>query len=426
VNTSIFKLFIGSSSIQVLNQILLVLLSIFFARVLGPEQFGLYNLILSIIAVSVVPVIAGMQQLLIREISKLTEAKEFNYIKGIIYWSAYYLVVMSCFTIITLYLSGKFGFFSETVNEILILGYLFIPIKGLLIQQSAILNGFRLPILSQLPSTLIVQFISLLLFVVIFNIEENLSAKVLIILQFTASCLALIIGYVFVSKCLPIKLREYSHKYSIKKWQKSLIPFTAITFVSTFNSETATLILGFYVDNESVGFYKIALQGSLVLALGLQAVNVIIAPDIARLFAKGHISSMQEVISKSVKISVLFALPITFTLLIFGSEIIILLFGKEYESASSLLTVLVIGQFFNACFGSVGLIMNMTGNERKALNILFVSMSLSIFLMSILIPDFGALGAAYSTAITLIFWNVWMSYRVYTETGIKTWIRIFN
>ena len=93
-------------------------------------------------------------------------------------------------------------------------------------------------------------------------------------------------------------------------------------------------------------------------------------------------------------------------LLIFVGEWVLNFFGKEFVGGEQVLIYLVIGQFVNVASGSVGVLMNMTGEQKALQIILMITVVISITLMSILVPRYGITGGALSVMITMIFQNV--------------------
>ena len=80
--------------------------------------------------------------------------------------------------------------------------------------------------------------------------------------------------------------------------------------------------------------------------------------------------------------------------------------------------ILCFGQLINALMGSVLLLMNMMGRERKALIGVVVAGVANATLNLFLIPLYGATGAAISTMVTVSVWNVILSVQLYKTTDI--------
>jgi O-antigen/teichoic acid export membrane protein len=105
-----------------------------------------------------------------------------------------------------------------------------------------------------------------------------------------------------------------------------------------------------------------------------------------------------------------------------GDWIIVILFGKEFAAASTALSILCLGQIVNVLMGSVGLVLNMTGNEKSTLRGVSITLVLNIILLAILIPPYKEVGAAIAVCASMICWNLILAYDAYRLTKLKTWL----
>ena len=79
----------------------------------------------------------------------------------------------------------------------------------------------------------------------------------------------------------------------------------------------------------------------------------------------------------------------------------------------------VIGQLFNAFFGSVGFLLAMTGNEKQSFKGQIFAVPTSLVLCFTLIPAMGAIGAAIAVSSSIVVWNTILGYLVYKKVGIR-------
>jgi len=419
---SLYRKFTGTAGVMIIGRCLAMVLGIIYARYLGPEQFGLYSFVLSIITMATLPAVAGLPNLLVREIANFHLEKKWGLLKGVINWSHIY--VLSISLIVMLIMSGAlyFNFFEPSVSDLLWVAIFLIPIKGLLAQQGAVFNGFRKPIWAQLPSQIITPLITLIILSVNLFFYREMSAHNLLYISLFSVLFSFVISAFFIRKKLLIKLKLITEEYAAKTWHKALLPFTLIAFIGTLNTELTSVILGFLGDIESVAYFKVAMQAVALISLGLSSINMVIMPNVARLYKEGNLEATQILLTKSVRLSCLVSLPIILVLVFFGNFFISLLFGDEYLKAYPILVILCIGQTVNVLMGSVGLVLNMTGNESKALKVLIVTLILNILLLFTLIPQYGSLGAAVAISVSLSCWNLMMAFEVCNQTKLKTWL----
>ncbi|MFA0506621.1 flippase [Vibrio sp. 10N.222.54.B12] len=416
--------FAGTAGLQLFGRGLAVVTAILFARILGPEEYGRYAFIISIITVSALPAMAGLPQLIVREVARYRSNYEIGLLFGIKRWSTIYVLVLSLISISILVFLIYIGFWNASVTSLLFAGLLLIPLKGLLPQQGAILNGFQRPELAQLPTLIISPLLTLISIFVLYVSMVEMNAKVLLLTQLfctfcTVVLIFILINLVFKESHVDRKKREYR----LSSWQKSLLPFTVLAVVGTLNNELATLVLGFLGNDEAIGYFKVAVQGVTLLAIGLQAVNTVSGPRIAAMYNQGEIEKTQELLKQSVRLSVISSVPFAILLIFLGEPLIRVLFGEAYVPAASLLSILCCGQIVNVSMGSVALVLNMTGNEKKTLRAQLVTLCLTVSLLVYLIPLYHATGAAIAVSVSLVCWNVIMAFDVYRLTGLKTWLR---
>ena len=82
------------------------------------------------------------------------------------------------------------------------------------------------------------------------------------------------------------------------------------------------------------------------------------------------------------------------------------LFGQEFSAGVVALLLISFAQLVNSISGSVGYIMQMTNNQKIFQFIIIFSAILNIVMNYFLIPIYGINGAAFSSMISMITWNV--------------------
>ena len=107
----------------------------------------------------------------------------------------------------------------------------------------------------------------------------------------------------------------------------------------------------------------------------------------------------------------------------FYSETLLFLFGENLLLYKNALYLMCLAQFINILSGSVGLIMQMTDNEKIFKNIIIISLIINIILSILLIPKFGIWGAVYSSSISLVLWNILAIVFIKKKINIYSFIR---
>lgn len=212
--------------------------------------------------------------------------------------------------------------------------------------------------------------------------------------------------------------RFNSHK---KEWKRQIITtseVTALAFpmfltasINIVISQTDTVMLGMMTSEVQVGVYTITLKLALLTSFILSVVNTMSAPKFSQLFNSGKIDDLQEVAQKSAQLIFWSTFPLVL-LYVFGGYYILKIFGETFTTGYYALILLAIGQLVNAAAGSVGFILNMTGEEKFLSKVLVFTLVINILLNYTLIPIYGINGAALATSVSMIFMNLIASFRV--------------
>ena len=210
-------------------------------------------------------------------------------------------------------------------------------------------------------------------------------------------------------------------------WSHARVHFPTATvfFVSsllyTVLMWSDTLLIGYFLDESSVGVYRVAYKVSTLIIFAQFAVNAQLAPDISRYWAKRKMDSLQNAVKRIAWINTVISVP-AFVVLFAGAPFFLGFFGSDFALYADLLRVLAIGQLSNALCGPVLYLLNMTGNEKAARNTLILGVIVNILGNVLLIPWLGLLGSAMATSFTIVLWNVWALREVYKKTGIRTFL----
>lgn len=156
-----------------------------------------------------------------------------------------------------------------------------------------------------------------------------------------------------------------------------------------------SIILGFFTDPVNVSYYNIPLKLVKIFWLVIAGIGTVFIPRIASLHLDNNKEAIIDLMSKSINIVLLLALPFCFFCLIFPSEILSIISGPKYINASSALQLLsVIPLIIGLCniFGTQFLLP--IGKEKHILHATILGLSVSLALNFILIPHLKFMGSA--------------------------------
>ena len=249
------------------------------------------------------------------------------------------------------------------------------------------------------------------------------SDKIPIYAYLTSLCTVSLLSYVsyyywFNKKC-NFDSPEEIEDLPLKKMLKISLPLMFAQSVQFIMAWTDKLMLGNMLGPESVAIYGVAFRFSMGVSITLMAINSIASPKFAEKFSNNDISGMGKVAMQSAKLIFWTTIPLASILLIFP-KFFMGIYGSEFLIGVEVLRWLIVGRIVNALSGSVGSLMQMTGQQNNYMKILIVGSIINVTLNYVLIPIYGIKGAAFASVFSLSFWNLTMVYNVKKKFGFST------
>lgn len=166
---------------------------------------------------------------------------------------------------------------------------------------------------------------------------------------------------------------------------------------------TDVLLLGLLASRAEVGQYKVAFSLAAACQLPMGALTTALNPGLARLLAHGEPAEVQALVWAALRGMALGVAPVGLGLVLFAAPLLGL-FGESYRAGVVPLCVLVAAQLASALAIPVLRLLPMSG--RFGLNVAehAVAVALNATAMVLLVPRYGALGAA---AALLVTWSTW-------------------
>jgi O-antigen/teichoic acid export membrane protein len=217
---------------------------------------------------------------------------------------------------------------------------------------------------------------------------------------------AFISGIFYLRKLFPeIKYKDFKPVYEIKDLIFYSVPLLFIDFLHYFLIWTNSLLLGVLSTTKSVGIYRAASQLPLVMTIFMLATNSIYAPLAANLYKKTEMKRLENIFKTTTRWVIYITVPI-FILIIFSSKELMMIFGRDFvQTGWIVLIILSFGQLINCMTAGVGMTLTMTAKQKLELFNSAVMLSANILLCYLLIPKYGAIGAAIANCVGISLIN---------------------
>lgn len=378
---------------QVIGYILAFLYTIYIARFLGADGFGILSFALSFTAILGILADLGLSTLLVRELAR-DKSLTNKYIGNITLMK----LILAVFT---------FGMMALIIN---LLNYPPQIIQVVyFIGLSVILSSFSQMFYSVFQAYEKMEYQSignvlnnLLIFVGIFlGIALGFDVVEFSVVYLISSIIILIYSIII---CL-LKFAPPSIKIEPSFWKLIVIPAIPLSLValsSTIYFRVDSVLLSLIQGESAVGWYNAAYKLIELLLFVPSVYTVAIFPVLSNFYSSSK-KNLELIYAKSYKYLFIVGIPIATTITVLAPEIILLLYQSGF--AESILTLQILIWSIPLMFLSYtnAWIFISINKQNLLLKLTFVLMIANIILNLILIPQFSFIGAALATVITTLF-----------------------
>lgn len=394
------------------------LFSVLLARLLGTAGTGIYFLALTIVSIGATVARLGLDNAVLRFASishdqgdRATLAALYRQSFGLIIVAGGIVALIIWFAVPYLPLGG-----SQLQVVLPVMLVALIP-SSLILLQGGFFKSIGLP-----GTALFVQTAMLPMFLLIgggiFWWRGDVSVHDIALLYAIAAILSISLA-AFIWRYYNPGLWQEPGLFDTRLLLRTSLPLLLVASMNLVMGWTDILVLGVWTDPATVGIYGVATRIAALTSFILVAVNSVTAPRFAALYAKGEHHALEQIARRSAAGMLLAASPVIVVLLLFP-EWLLQLFGADFVEGTLLLRILALGQLVNVAMGSVGYLLMMTGHERLLRNNIMFSALLNLVGNLVLVPGFGGMGAAVSTAFSIALMNIISFILVYKKLRINT------
>lgn len=415
----IFFGMIIANLLGLLNQALL-------GRFLGPEKYGLFNLGFSIILIFSTFAIFGLGAALSQFIPAKIKKDRKDKVNDAIRFSFRFNFIMGIFLSIILFLLSNIiankVFHNNDLDLVIKFFSMALPFTAFYRTAGGLPRGFKKPSYKVLTEDILMNILKISIFGILIFFGYRLFGA---IIAYLCSVIFATVIYLWLTyyKFLPSLGSSFSinkQKYnSVKKELFSLtLPLFLTGFTYLFLTHTDRILIGFYMSSQEVGIYVAAFSiAGLTISIAL-AFSFLFLPVISEYFAENDINSMKKIFSSITKWIFLLTFPIVIYFVLYSKDIIRIIYGDPFVIGSSVLIILSLGIAFFALTGMSGnILIAITKTKLNLISEIIGAIS-NVILNIILIPQYGIIGAAIGTSLSLSLRNISSLAFVYKELKI--------
>ena len=411
---------IAVAFVRVLGLALAFATSIVLARIMGAEGFGIYSFAVSVILILRIVSLFGLDGLLVRDVATSRELDQPSRLKGMVVFGAAATLLLSlAVTCIAQLVIRNAAPPDWPYTDTLAIALLALAPMALLGGAAAVLEAFRFPLPGQIAETILRPGLFLVLVgIIVLPLRHHLTPEIAAGVHALTYLGALLAAVGYFSTRIQRDVWIAPAAIPAPAWLGAAAGFALTNAAYIMTENTGVIMLAVLADPEAVGIYRAATRYAQLVPFALLAAMLPLRPAIAAAFARDDRTGQRRAVRTAAALAMAMGLPAAALLIAFG-DVFLAVFGGDFSRGRTALTILVLGQIANVAAGHVGVLMTMTGYEKRVAATVGVAAACNILLNLILIPRFGIEGAATATAISLALWNAGTLYWVIKHLRIN-------
>ncbi|MBV72046.1 MAG: hypothetical protein CMH52_12025 [Myxococcales bacterium] len=152
-------------------------------------------------------------------------------------------------------------------------------------------------------------------------------------------------------------------------------------------------------STEDFGIYVAGAVELPLIGVITGAMNAVVLPELAKHYKNGRLDAIRLLWQRAMNKAILILAPAMFIVLLFGTELIVLLFSERYAEAATPFRIYALSLPVRAAvYGSV---LMATNNTKWVTGTAFAGLSINVVLNLIFVELLGSTGAAWATVLTV-------------------------
>lgn len=393
----------------------------YFARVLGPADFGLYALGITVFNILVLFAPLGMETAVMKFVSQQAGSNGMTSVRktiasGVGVAAGFGLLLALCLAfssdLLARTLFGKPELAS--VLSLLALGIPLAAISAVVLSSIQALGQIRTMVLIRNGVEPVGKFLLAGIAVSIgFGLAGVLGAVVTVFLV----SLVVSVRYLRSATDFRFERRVVPGGLEARALLAFSLPLVISNLFGIVAARSDVLAVGAHLASQDVAVYAVASQTAAVLALILGAFDAAIMPTIGGLLAGHDVTKLRNVSKTASRWAFTLSLFVFVQLALFGGDIL-RLFGPAFESGAVCLVLLALGHLIgSASVSSTGIVLMSGHSKTIMLNSSTIGLALIVSNM-VLVPQFGTVGAACATSLCVAAASLLCAVQARRFTGV--------
>jgi O-antigen/teichoic acid export membrane protein len=382
-----------------------LLYSMYTARYLGPERYGIISFALAFTSIFGVFTDIGLNTLTVREVARNKELAK-KYFGNLLLLKIILALISSAIIVVAINFLGR----DKSTIEVVYL-----------ISLSIIIGAFTGIFNSLFQAFERIEFVSiggllnsvLMLLGAIFLINQGFGILGFACIYIFSSTIVLVCSLIIANRNL-LKPTFAVDRELILPMIREAFPFGLTALSGMIYTYTDSIMLSIFQGNEVVGWYNASYRLVLMLLFIPNVINITIFPVMSRYFTSSEVF-LKLLYAKYLKFLLILCIPIGIGTTLIADKIILFVFGEMFVNSIISLQILIwtiVITFAGAAFIKL---LESTNKQRVVTKVSLICVVVNISLNLLLIPCFSYIGSSIATVVTelvLVGSVIFITYRL--------------
>jgi len=409
--------------IRVVSALLAYGSQVLFARWMGSFEFGIYVYVWTWVLLIGQSLDLGLATAAQRFIPEYREHGRFNHLRCYLFGSRF--VAVGVAILVAALCAGLVHQLQPWLDDYtvipLYLACAALPAYALSNVQDGISRSYDWVALGIVPTYIVRQLVLTAFMAAAYFAGLPLDAVTAMVLACLALWLPPLGQLVILKRRLAAHIEAGPRSYDFKLWIGTALPILMAEGFYLLLAHTDLLMLQqFRAPDEVAVYYAAAKTLAFVSFIGF-SIAATTAHRCAAYQAAGDHQGLHDFLAQVIRWTFWPSLAVTLLLLAFGRPLLSL-FGPNFGDGHLLMFILAVGLVARAAIGPMERFLNMLGQQRACALVYASAFAINVVMCLLLIPHFGAIGAAVSIATALIVETLTLALVAKRKLGFNVFI----
>lgn len=211
----------------------------------------------------------------------------------------------------------------------------------------------------------------------------------------------------------------HSLSFPIREVLTFTVPLLTSDLVYVVMHASDAVLLEHFRGADAVAALRVVQPAAMMNQLVFTSFALLFTPLASRLFARGDRRAVNDLYWRTAAWVAVFSFPIFALTFAIAGPLTVALYEARYVESGTYLALLSLGSYFNVALGFNGLTLKVYGRLRFIVLLNLAAAIVNVGINLLLIPRYGALGAAVGTTLTLVVHNILKQAGLALGTGVN-------